>query len=896
MNHEHQQRWQEISALLDEALELDEPARASWLLELASRAPEQAAAVRTLLDESAALADSPLLAGDPTAGLARASLAGLDLGTYTLESPLGQGGMGSVWLARRSDGRFEGQVAIKLLNIALLGQPAAQRFVREGSLLAKLRHPQICQLVDAGVAPGGQPYLVLEYVAGERIDAYAEKRQLGIEARVQLFLDVVAAVAHAHSHLVVHRDLKPSNILVAADGAVKLLDFGVAALLEHDAGGSELTRESAAGLTPEYAAPEQLLGQPVTTATDVYALGLVLFVLLVGRHPLTIDGKSAAELSRTTLDQEPPRPSQLAGEIGGDRHAGRALRGDLDNIVAKALKKNPGERYQSAELLAQDLNRFLRHEPVSARPDSLAYRTRKFVRRHRGSVAAGVVFAVVLIGAAVMITVQMFEARRQRDEALFQKKRAEYQARFAYQIMSEVGSDGQPVTIRELMQKGVEVLEKNYGDDPRFVISTLINLSGRYMDLGDTDGEYAALQRAEVLARKLGDPAQIASVQCNTVETEIAAGRPEKAEARLADGMANLAKLGAAPLGHRIECGTAQARLLWAQNRLDEGVVAARGIAELMEANGLQSDVKYNSVVSMLEIMLSDSGHLPDALAWNKRGTEALEKSGRGDTLSMSGNRHNQASYLLSMGEVRAAYDIEKAVVDKIVALQGADSVPSASALLLGATQVRLEENDAGMAWIERAAESSRKGGFRMGEIAGLIYRARAEVQLGRLGKVAAQLDQAERIANENPQGYARPLQAVHVIRAQFLLAQQSPAPALAEIEKLFGMLDYPRDRSSDRLASALTLQARALTALGRPADALASAREALAFAEAQALAPDQSADAGAALLAMAEAQRAQGDLAGARVSAGRAGKALTHSLGPGHSLTRAAAAFSAAQ
>jgi eukaryotic-like serine/threonine-protein kinase len=612
-------------------------------------------------------------------------------------------------------------------------------------------------------------------------------------------------------------------------------------------------------------------------------------VLLVGRHPLAPEGKSAAELSRATLEHDPPRPSQSVG----DPHSGRVLRGDLDNIVAKALKKHPQERYQSAELMAQDLRHYLAHEPVSARADSLAYRAGKFVRRHRGSVVAGATVTIVLIAAAAFSTVQMFEARRQRDAALFQSKRAEFQARFAYQIMSEVGADGRPITIRELMQKGIEVLEKNYGDDPRFVISALVNISGRYMDLDDTNGEYAALLKAEALARKLGDPAEIASVQCNTVETEIAAGRTEKAAERLRDGLANLAKLSSVKLNNRIECGYAQVKLLWAQDKLDEGVVAARDIAHLMERNGLQNDIKYNSVVSALEIMLADSGHVRDALDWNRRITEALAHSGRDETMSMSGARHNQASYLLSMGDVRAAYQIEKAVVDEIVAQQGVASVPIATALLLGVTQVRIEETDAGLVWIDRAAANAEAGGFRAGQIAALTYRARAELLLGRLEDVPAKLEQAERMANDDPQAYAKALLAVHQIRAQWLLGRNDAAAALAEIDVLLAALDYPQKRGSDRLAAALITRATAQSMLGRHSEALAIAREALAVAKSQELKPDQSVDVGAALMAMAEAQAAQSDMPGARASAARAEKAFTWSLGPAHSETRRAAAFS---
>ncbi len=493
-------RWREISPHLDAVLELEEGAREPYLQKLATRSPTIAAAVRVLLADAGRLEDQPLPETRVVAALSPApSLAGQRLGAYTLESQLGHGGMGTVWLAHRSDGRFEGLAAVKLLNAALLGRPSEQRFVREGSLLAKLRHPHISQLIDAGVAPGGQPFLVLEYVQGERIDQYCDGRNLGIEERVRLFLDVLAAVAHAHSHLVVHRDIKPSNILVTSDGHVKLLDFGVAALLRPEGQTDALTREAEPGFTPEYAAPEQLLGEPVTTATDVYALGLVLFVLLAGRHPA--QGKSGAGIMSATLDGEPPRPSQVAADAGRSR----ILRGDLDNIVARALERDPAQRYSSVEGLAQDLRHFLAHEPVSARPASWSYLTRKFLRRHRGAVATGAGMLLLLIGAIAMATQQMYAARKQRDAALYETKRAEFQSRFAFHILSALGDDGKPLTVKELMDRGVDVLEKNYRDDPRFVRSMLLTLSKRYHEVGDLAGERAALERAAQIEAQLGE-------------------------------------------------------------------------------------------------------------------------------------------------------------------------------------------------------------------------------------------------------------------------------------------------------------------------------------------------------------------------------------------------------
>ena len=291
------------------------------------------------------------------------SLEGQVVGAYRLISLIGQGGMGSVWLAERCDGRFEGRVAVKLLNVALMGRAGEERFRREGTFLAKVTHPHIARLIDAGVSAASQPYLVLEHVDGQPIDRYCDEQALGIEARIRLFLDVLEAVAHAHANLIVHRDLKPANVLVSVDGQVKLLDFGIAKLLSGDAqwGGSPvveasaLTREAGAPLTPAYAAPEQLAQGQITTATDVYALGVLLYVLLSGQHPVGAAIQSPVTLMRAIVDVEPRRmsdvvvsrtetPEALAGHaarcgttLGRLR---RVLRGDLDTIVAKALKKN----------------------------------------------------------------------------------------------------------------------------------------------------------------------------------------------------------------------------------------------------------------------------------------------------------------------------------------------------------------------------------------------------------------------------------------------------------------------------------------------------------------------------------------------------------------------------
>lgn len=377
--------WHVISPLFDQALDLDAEARRVFLDDLrASDAPTAETLTRLLTSHErllgSAFLDTPALADiEP-------DLAGSTIGAYTLDAPLGAGGMGVVWKAHRSDGRYEGAVALKLLQLAVLERHAEATFTLEGSLLARLSHPNIARLLDAGVTEAGQPYLVLEYVAGTRLDAYAEAVRLDVPARLALLLQVCDAVAHAHTHLVLHRDLKPSNVLVDGEGRVKLLDFGVGSWLDHE------SAHGAPGgprrFTPGYAAPEQRHGGAITTATDVYALGVLLQGLLTARDPV------------------------------GGALPGRRRRGDLEAIVAKALKDDPAERYEGVSALAEDVRRHLRHETIAARPATVAYRTATFLRRHRWPVAVSVVI-VALLSAGLYVT----DRQRRISDSRFQQLR-----------------------------------------------------------------------------------------------------------------------------------------------------------------------------------------------------------------------------------------------------------------------------------------------------------------------------------------------------------------------------------------------------------------------------------------------------------------------------------------
>jgi serine/threonine-protein kinase len=412
-------RWAALSPQIDELLTLPPLQRAQRLDEIAANDPRTAGELRELLAAGADASRVGFMGGVADAGLApstpasaaHAAQAGAVLGPWTLVEAIGEGGMGTVWRARRSDGRYEGVAAIKLLKSGLFDSAAQERFRREGGILARLRHPGIAQLLDAGVSPQGQSYLVLELVQGLRIDRWCEAQGLSVRQRIELFVQVLDAVQAAHAQLTIHRDLKPSNILVDDSGRVKLLDFGIARLLpEAQAEQTALTREGSFALTPEYAAPEQFEGGVLSVATDVYALGVVLYELLAATHPSGLAvGAAPLQYMQAAL-QTPARRASLVAPLA----VRLALRGDIDNILAKALRVPPAERYAGVADLADDLRRHLADEPVSARRLPLWLRTFKWVRRHKVPAAAA---AAVVVAIAAGVAGTAAQARRAEAEA-----------------------------------------------------------------------------------------------------------------------------------------------------------------------------------------------------------------------------------------------------------------------------------------------------------------------------------------------------------------------------------------------------------------------------------------------------------------------------------------------
>jgi len=507
----------ELSQLADTLQALPEVARAEWLANLR---PEHAA-YRPALQRLLAVRDNPetqdFLATLPKldeSGEADASglVAGAEVGPYRLLRELGCGGMGTVCLAERSDGMLKRTVALKLPHSALPHRQLAERFARERDILASLTHPNIARLYDAGVTPQGQPYLALEYVEGEPLLGWCDLRRLGIRERIELFLQSLAAVQYAHQQLVLHRDLKPSNILLTAQGEVKLLDFGIAKLLTDGATKeTELTQLGGRALTPQYASPEQITGQPLGTASDVYALGVVLYEMLTGLLPYRVKRISRGALEDAILTAEPARPSQVVGDpaLAAARattvgRLARELRGDVDTITLKALKKKPEERYATVDAFAADLRRYLVGEPVQARPDSTWYRTRKFIGRNR--LALGAATAVVLALSAGL-GVARWESLVAQQEANTAKAVQDFLTDI-FQVNSANQADPQKArqtTARELLDIGVARIDLSLNGAPKAKSEVLRTLADLYSEMGLREKAIEINRKRLEAARQLAD-------------------------------------------------------------------------------------------------------------------------------------------------------------------------------------------------------------------------------------------------------------------------------------------------------------------------------------------------------------------------------------------------------
>ncbi|GAB4329013.1 MAG: hypothetical protein Kow0074_25290 [Candidatus Zixiibacteriota bacterium] len=524
-------RWKRVQELFDAAVDLSPAEREALLAQECRGDDELRAEVESLLAADAGAGG--LLDGHAVDVIdveAAPSREGSAIGPYRLVKEIGAGGMGTVYLAERADGQFRQKVALKVIRRGMDTEQILQRFAGERQILARLQHPNIARLFDGGMTDDGVPYFTMEYIDGEPIDQYCDRRRLTIDERLRLFLTVCDAVDYAHRNLVVHRDLKPGNMLVTDDGTLKLLDFGIAKVIGPIEDATQLksiTRTGARVMTPGYASPEQIRGDAVTTSTDVYSLGVVLYKLLTGLRPYAMTGDNPLEAERAVLMTDPNRPSTAvialpeftgaddtevsASRLAEARHTTperlrRRLSGDLDNICLMALRKEPDRRYASAGHLRDEIRRHLEGLPVEARPDTIGYRVSKFARRYRGAVVTSVAVLVMLIAVVTFYTIRLAS---ERDYARASAERAETASRFLRGIFEvpSMGTVGGKLTVRELLDNGAERIEKELDGQPDLQAEMYAVLGDVSLGLGMYENALDMLARSIELKRELhNDP------------------------------------------------------------------------------------------------------------------------------------------------------------------------------------------------------------------------------------------------------------------------------------------------------------------------------------------------------------------------------------------------------
>ncbi len=882
-------QWRPFSQYLDQALDLPEADRPAWLAALAQRSPELAAAVADALSQRqrsgyAEFLAEPILSHEQIAG---ATLIGRHVGPYVIEAEVGRGGMGSVWRARRVDDRFETTVAIKFLHLSWIGLQGEQRFRSEGQMLGRLDHPNIARLIDAGLLEETHPYLVLEYVEGEPIDAYCAAKHLSVEARVELFLGVLAAVAHAHSHLIVHRDIKPTNIFVTRNGSVKLLDFGIAKLLNDVTGAAALTKSGGSALTPQFAAPEQLLGKAVTTATDIYSLGLVLYLLLTGRPPILGESGTSAQLIHAILTEDAPRASTITGMPSPWR---RLLQGDLDNILGKALKKDPAERYTSVSAFADDLKRYLAHEPVKACADTATYRLTKFVRRHRGGVLSGVLTALLLCAATITTFLQKLEADRQRDAAQFEARHAESANEFLdFLLQSDAGTSQASLSPTARIELGARMLELQYRDDPRFAGRMLLELADEYRGQTYTTKAVALDTRAYTLGRDAHDPELMALAQCAAAYAETSAGVTSSASQRLVETKELIAQLDSPSVDLQVRCRRADAELELRMGNTAAAEQILVGARRLLEESGQTYRLAYTSVLNDLGGVYNDTARLSQALAMAKLIGATHEQYGRGGTGARVIALQNESAVLFNMGEFRESLAVTENVRNRWHAIDGDAPEPLSMVVNAASLLVRLGRLQEGIDQARVAGDRARSAGNSRWLVFALRTACTGYLHLGQMPEAESALKEmtstigtGESAMDPRYRGLSDTLRGlVQLHRGDAAAALDSAKSALAAVGALKG-------KNREARAS-FELAAKAALGLGRPADAENFAREELNLAETVARGPDTSADVGEALLLLAKAEIAQGRTTEAQPLLERAARCLTNGLGADHELTREA-------
>ena len=789
---------------------------------------------------------------------------GQQFGQYRLTERIGVGGMGAVWRAERSDGRFEGDVAVKLLTRSH-NKAALQHFDREAHYLAKLSHPNITRLIDAGIGPDEVPYLILEYVEGEPIDRWCDDRALSIDKRLEMLIRVADAVAHAHMRLVVHSDIKPSNVLVTKDGGVKLLDFGIASLLD-DHGVEQI----GTALTPEFAAPEQLIGERVSTATDVYALGMLLHLLVTGANPRVLD----KDTDLVTLRREAARdPSPLTDTIGTSLSPGdpelrrratargigaqrllKTLRGEIDPIVRKSLAAEPDQRYRNASEFAAELRRYRRQEPIAALPHSLGYRSRKFVARNRGSVLSAALTAIALIAALGLALQQMLVARAERDAADYERIRTQASNEFYGMLLEEMGSADRPLTTVELLDRGAELLRVQYGEERPFMGRIYFDLSRRYSSIAERDREREFLDLAENAARDAEDADLIVTVQCARAASLLQEDA-QAAQAIIDDALPRFSALANASPDARFHCVRIQARHAMATGDRPRAIDILE--EERSQFAAAMSAHQKALLLTDLGQMHYGAGNFDITLGLLDEALELLRAGGRDNTVTYQTLQGNKAAVLSGAGEYAEAIRIHEAVFSRFEDAAWVNQRGQVPRRLNYANNlIRLSRGEDALQVLTRARDDARAAGETRFEGIAEMFLASCMIELERFEDATMHLAEAEAILSASPGVWQHQLMWANIMRATIAREKDLIEDARSIIQPMLaahrsGQKPLEGPTLAVLLATASTIEVEA----GAYEEAERLASEAIEIREATARRPDHSAHLGAVLVTRAKAR-----------------------------------------
>lgn len=721
---------------------------------------------------------------------------GKEIGNWRIIEALGRGGMGVVYHVERSDGAYQKKAALKILPLGLDSDQARTRFMQERQILARLDHNNIAHLIDGGVSEEGVPYFVMDVVQGEAIDDYCQNRFVSLEDKLRLVLQIGRAVQYAHRNLVIHRDLKPSNVLVQEDGQIRLLDFGIAKILETDAGSDFLTRSAFRPVTPAFASPEMLRGEDVDVTTDVYSLGVLTYLILGQKLPLDYEGLTGAEIIQQVASQRPPLLE---------------IDPDLDAIIGKCLAKTPSNRYLSMESFCGDLENFLGRRPVVARSQTSWYRFTRFVSRNRGSlsVAALVLLAITLTTALALV--QSFEAKRQRDLAQREQQRVQATNEFFGLLLEEIGS--KPFTTVELLDRGTSLLEQQFGVDEAFMAPVLYEVSRRYSSIGEKSKQIELLKQTETLSSKHGDLSMHATALCRlsrayvTIDPELAADYESRANA--AYNALRHPSIGASHACLRMRAKSAQR-----DQRHDDSLNILLTLQEILDDHPSAATHLRGTLLNEIGYVYFLTGEMDQAVAHLQQTLTLLESTGRGGSYGYLQVAANLAVLLGSAGRLQDSLAIHEDIVTKIrnsgYQQRGASRFFEAYGISLARVKdmERAEEIfEEGVKAAELTGDEANLTANRLGLVKVLLSQQRYDEALDTLEVVNRFLDR-----NESASPVLRGSSIV--LHAKVLRNMGRLQDAREVVDGFLDQLGYPNSKEEAGLLSAMTESAAVHQAL----------------------------------------------------------------------------------